>query len=426
MKIQRGSSKLGGVLIGRRARRIYFGLILAVIFISISIRVSTFLLTRKIYAVLSGLEQMRADVTTEDQALKLIPNLTQVATKHVESGEWRQYRVEVTNHYTEFRWMRWVPSFLWNISPGSSQLRRLRWIDKWKYLRLVLGVPYSMGWRNVSFTAYVTVLNKTVSSTEYFLEPDVPVSIPVSYLVTVRSAHSVWARGSIPISSADDESPDYRFGPSAGEFSMLPEPDSKIGVAFTSDAPRDLISHAFQVDLSCFWSVRGCDSVRQVTPLLWKDQQAIAESTMARLTSINPCPDRILAGRVRTLTDLNVALLEVVNSRWEEMNREGDRRQELVTDYRLIETIRGQPKGPWLNIRFREGIPSPLSPSSMIANPLGRTWPKPGDRFLYFSGATFDSCRIVPATPSAEAAVRKSAAPAKRQEDDISGFSRRM
>jgi hypothetical protein len=302
-------------------------------------------------------------------------------------------------------------------SPSTEMLVK----DKWKSLPLAFKVAYLLGWRNLSFRAYATVLNGTVSNAGYNLEPDVVLSYPLSFFVVARSVHGFFARRPVPVHSTDDESPEYRFGAVAGEFSILTGADSAIAVAYTTEAPSDRISHAFQVDLSCFWSIRGCDSVRQVVPLLWKDRKAIEEATAARLTSAKPCPDRIIAGRVRYLLDLNVALLEVVDSRSDVVNYEGDRSYEIVTDYRLKEALRGHPEGPWTAIRYRQGIPWMLAPKGQIANPIRPSLPRPGDRFLYFSGATFDSCRIVPATPSAESAVRTAVPAPRRPEDDV-GF----
>jgi len=91
----------------------------------------------------------------------------------------------------------------------------------------------------------------------------------------------------------------------------------------------------------------------------------------------------------------------------------------LVVDFELKEAIRGKPEGPWTNFRFRQYIPSPVPLKGEIPNPFGGLNPKPGDRFLYFSGANFASCRIVPATPSAESAVRMAVPGPKRAEDDI-------
>jgi hypothetical protein len=249
----------------------------------------------------------------------------------------------------------------------------------------------------------VEVLNGTVSRVYYELEPDVFLGWPASNFVVVRSTYAFWAdrRRPIPVRSADDENPAFRFGVVSGEFSTLSGRDNSIGVAYTPDAAHDLVSHAFQVDLSCFWGLRGCDSVRQMATPLWQDRKRIEEAAEAPLKSHDPCPDWILAGRVRTLPDLNVALLEVANS---------------TGDFRLKEAIRGKTEGP--GPIYRSGIPSPDPAPGSIGSPM-QINRKVGDRFLYFTGANFNSCRIVPATPSAESAVRTAIHAPRRTEDDI-------
>jgi hypothetical protein len=405
---------------GRRARRLYFASLLLLVAFSGCLRVRSFLLTRRIQAVLSGLAQVRVDQTTEEQLLKTVPYLVRSGRdKHEGTSVERFYSVQISNGDRGLE-MPWVPRFLYEIWPPAFGDFPVQ--DKWAVLSLPLKAAYVLGWRHLSFAAGVMVLDGIVSRTGYDIEPDVFLGWPASYLVVARSAHGIWAnrRLPVPVQSTDDQSPEYRFGPVAGEFSLFAGADSKIGVVYTPDAPRELVSHAFQVDLSCFWNIRGCASVRQVVPLLWADRQAIVAATAARLASPNPCPDSLLAARVRYLPDLNVALLETVRSRSEEVNYEGDRHRETVTDYRQKEVIRGLADGPWTGIHYRPAIPSPSPPPMEIANPIQPAEPKPGDRFLYFSGAHFDSCRIVPATPSAESAVRTAVPAPRRREDDVS------
>jgi hypothetical protein len=106
------------------------------------------------------------------------------------------------------------------------------------------------------------------------------------------------------------------YGPLA-QFSIRPYfvHDTQQASRCAPNAPLSYPPSLTKDSLSCFWNLRGCDSVRQVVPLLWKDSQEILAATAARLTPKDPCPARILAGRVRSLPDLNVALLEVVGSR---------------------------------------------------------------------------------------------------------------
>jgi len=52
-------------------------------------------------------------------------------------------------------------------------------------------------------------------------------------------------------------------------------------------------------------------------------------------------------------------------------------------------------------------------------------FPKPGNRVLYFGGANFNSCRVIPATPSAIEAVR-TAAPVSQRRGGALSFGSNM
>jgi len=409
---------------GRCARRVGLILLVALVGLSTGIRVRSYLLTRRIQTVLNGLQQLKVDVTKEEDLPRTVPYLVREPFERREGTLLvRYYRAELSNE-KDYRWLWSVPRLILELWPpkiweGGAP-------DKWNAMGGSLKAAYVLGWRHLSFSAGVTVVDGRVSSAGYDIEPDVFLGWPKGFLVTARSTHGFWMARHLPlpVSSADDESPFYRFGALAGEFSWFAGDDAKIGVAYTPDAPREKISHVYQVDLSCFWSFRGCNSVRQVAPLLWKDRQEILAAAAARLASNDPCPDRVLAGRVRTLPDLSVALLEVVRARSVDVNTEGNLSSEIVVDYRLKEVILGHPEGPWTGMRGRQVFQGPLSPAGQIANPVLRVFPQAGERFLYFGGAQFDSCQMVPATPSAEAAVRGAVPADRRREDEVVGGSR--
>jgi len=415
----------GRIVAGRRARRTYLTLILLLVILSGVIRVRSYLITRKFQAVLAGMAQLKVDSTPEEELAKTVPYLVRDAKEYREGAHLNHvYRARFYSNDEDLRWLRWLQWLSWvfpSRSPGFSD----RGVEnKWDCLDATLKTAYLLGWRHMAFYAGVGVRDGVVSSIRYNIEPDIYAGAPASYLVVARSAHGFWRdrHQPVPVSSVDDENPDYRFGFVAGEFTMIRGDGASIGVAYTPDAPPQKIAHVYEVDLSCFWGLRGCDSVRQVVPRLWEDQGTLWQATEARLTSRDSCPDRILSGRVHTLPDLNVALLEAVGSEYLDVNREGDRSQELATDFQLKEVILGHPEGPWTDMRYRDSIRWPLSTTGSLANSARWLFPKAGERFLYFSGAQFDSCRIVRATPSAEAAVRTAAPAAKRSEDDVSGM----
>src|SRR6267143_7164800 len=62
-------------LTGRIARRVYLSIVLLLLIASTTARVYTIVLTRRIYAVLSSLERLRIDQTTETELVKTVPYL---------------------------------------------------------------------------------------------------------------------------------------------------------------------------------------------------------------------------------------------------------------------------------------------------------------------------------------------------------------
>jgi hypothetical protein len=348
--------------------------------------------------VLSGLERVRVDRTTEAELLKTVPYLARGEYERREGSRVeRYYRVTISNE-GDLRWVERLaetPLFLlyYRVHPSEGA-----------------PFPYNatsrLGFRYVGFGATVAVLDGTVSKVTYGIFPNIETWRPAYPLISVQSVHGFWQHQRMPVSvsSADDESPGYRVSDAFGS----------LRVVYTPDAPRDLISHLFHLDLGCYWGVRGCVSARDVAPLLWRDKQAIEARAAARLQrQANPCPDWVLAGRVRTLPDLKVELLEVTSSR-----REAGK--ELTTSFRLKEVIPGREEGHWTDVPYERFIPSPANPSERIANPVP-PFLKAGDRALAFIGAKFDSCWMVPDTPSAESAVR-TALPAPRRSDDPLAF----
>lgn len=397
---------------GRYARITYAVLILGVTALSTGLRLRTYLETRKIQAVLSGMARVRVDVTREEEVLKIVPHLIQ------DPNSPNYYLAEVKNFSGDL-WTVWIPSLLQHLWPNEIGAESLLVKDKWRVMGLPTRIAYVLGWRHLRFFASITVSNGTVSQMGYSLQPDLFIAWPADEFVSARTVHGyLRARGQpIRVGSIGEEVPDFRFGAIASQFSWFAGADSALAVAYTPAAPADMVAHVFEADLTCFWGFKGCDSVRQVVPSLWRDRERLAARTEQRFASADPCPDEVLAGRVRTLPDLSVALLEVVHSREMAVNHEGDQTPEFATDYQVKETIWGKPKGPWTDIRYRWEIPSSSSPTGSVPNPIRPSLPKAGERFLYFSGARFDSCRIVPATPSAESAVRR-AVPARGRAAD--------
>jgi len=384
-------------LAGLRALHFYSALLALLPLFAVGVRTRTALLTQRIHAALSQLEQVRVDQTTEAQLLKALPALV----KRSEKGALRTYSMEISN-WPHHEWVfdPFIPQFSWYSPQGCVKPTSRK-------------IPFWLGHRYVLFRSVFVISDGRVSSTSYALAlegGECPVRI------SADSIHGRWVkRLPVPVSSLVDQSPAFEV---SGDGESL-------HVTYAFDAPAKLVSHALRLELSCMWSMKGCRSVREVAAALLQDKASIEAATLSRLSSGNPCPDEMLAGRVRYLPGLNVELLEVTNSRSDVIgNYEGDFVSDYitVTDYRLIEVIRGVAGKSISAMTHRNLIPAPLSVTQQIWNPV-RPAKKRGERVLYFSGAKFDSCRAVPATPSALSAVRSAVPAPKRSEDEMSSKS---
>jgi hypothetical protein len=387
----------------RLARRTYFAMFLMLTCLVPTPRIRTFFRARKFEEVLAGLAQVKVDQTTEAELLKIVPYLARRSSYRGPDGAvgtW--YSVEFTNEFD------WTVAHLYHLMGPSSY----RTFNK---TAAVLGCHF------LSFGALVVVRDGRVSSVRYAVNNWGGWPRALGNVVSAKSVHGPWLswhRG-FRVTSVYDENPQFRIE-SGRSFDAEDPRATSIDVEWTFDAPPEMISHAYQLDLSCSWGLRGCLSGRDMAPLLWQDEQNIQAEAMARLKSPEPCPDRVLAGRARYLPDMEVLLLEVLDSQREQINEEGQQSEEFNTDYRVVEVLRGLARRypDKIRLRYTPTIPSPRQGGGQIANPLP-PWHKAGDRVLFFTNHTFESCQLVPATPSALSVVRTTTPAPKRPEDEI-------
>ncbi len=338
--------------------------LVAVVVFSTANRVSTYRRTQEVSAVLAGLGKVQLDKTTEAELVRLVPALAK--------GE-----VRIRNEM-DYRWTRWLPPFADVLWPQTMRFEP----QPTKYEAMVwpVRVMYWLGWRRLDFRASAAVRNGVVVGVRYALVPDVLVYSDPDILIEAQRVHRSI---NTVVQGVDDESPDFRLS------AMLPE---MMRTWHTPAAPQELVEQLYHPDLQCFWGLRGCDSPAQLVPRIWERHLEVQKAALTRIQSKDPCPDTMLAGRVRTISGINVALLEVVKAKT----------TDHVADYRLVEALRGQPKGPWNDLGFRSRVPWLEAPGGSLSNTV-QPEVKPGDRF---SGREFLSCSMVPWTPSAEAAIR--------------------
>jgi hypothetical protein len=375
---------------GRLARRLSFTCFLVFLFVIAAAHIRNYFLVKTIEGVLAGLQRVRLDQTTETELLTDVPLLTRRGQdRRVDSGLERRYGVVISN---EHDWLLGGPLY-----PAPAG---------WRY-----ELEDLLGYRTLIFAAGVLLRDGKVSHIGYEVEQRADIwPRHAGAIVSAESAHGFWnPSGSVIVTSEDDESPQFRV---YGDEKFL-------GVTYASDASSELSSLAFRIDLSCFWALRSrCHSTFQVAPLWWQRKRAVEDEALARLTGPDPCPDRILAARIRYYPDTNAELLDVVRSRTIAITDEGSATgDETLTDYRLRSTLRGKPTKALNNVRYNPFIPSPADSGVGILNPIP-AFRKAGEGVLLLSGSSFESCRMVPATPSAISAVR-TAVPASKYREDL-------
>lgn len=382
---------------GRWARRLYISLLTLLLGLTVAARLRSYFVARRIQAVLHGLEQIRIDETTEEDLPKVVPYLTR-------GQEWKHGEFVQRWYYIK------IPD-----GSGTPRLRFLAYSPPWT--DCVDEIEFWLGFRYMGFDASVLVQDGKVSKVSYGLAKLLGWPRAVTYIVSANSVHGLWLpyRTGFEVTSQDDLSPEFRIAEVPVATTLGHE--KGLHITFTNDAPAQLTKKAFQLDLSCFWSLRGCGNARDIAPRLWQDAQELQAATYKQLIS-EKCPDSIVEGRMKYLPDITVLLLEVVGSRRVEVNEDGHRTEDWFTDYKLKEVLRGHSYGSWTNVRHLKAIPSPMDRSTMIANQI---WPetKSGTQVLFFGNIKFDSCQLIPATPSALAIVRKSPIPPRRPEDEI-------
>jgi hypothetical protein len=382
-------------LTGRILRRTYLSVFLLSILALAAPHIRSYLLVRKFQRVLSGLSRIQIDKTTEEELVRLIPNLVRSTTEIRSGTQVERWYYEVSSNQSD-----WLMHKLYFGNFGS-------WFAPGRALKMADW----LGYRRMSFYAQLLVIDGKVSQTRYEITDEYSIPAGLGDFISVRSAHGLWDQGGSTVETAsDDESPQFRV---SGD-------ERSLQVTYMFDAPPEQASRAFDIDLSCFWRFRACRTARDIAPHLLKYKNEMQEKAAARLVSGEPCPVRILTGRVRYLPDLDVFLLDVVRVPKQPTDDGGGKSGNSLIGYGLRQIIRGSRGAPEeaKKVRYTREIRASSTPSSPFANPLSRE-PQLGDQVLFFTGELFRSCRIIPNTPPALSVVQKAAPVPRLQEDEI-------
>lgn len=366
-------------------------LIVLLLAITTSARLRMYFLVRKAQIVLHALATIQIDQTTESQVNRLLPNMERREWEY-KDGRGRIYYAKLTNEND--RTMAFFGRF---VALAPTSIREA-------YAQLVVW----LGYKYFDFDVWVAVEQGKVTGLAYGLANRY--SAPryagqVGYAVSARSFHGFWQERlyDFRVLSTADVSPEYRPTTSGEQLSIL----------YAADTPRAISDRLFQLDMNCFWwGIRGCESGQQIAPQIWQEAQNKRQQTHEQLIS-EECPDSIVAGRMKYLPEVAVALLELTGSGQtglqEQVNKAGG-----VQRYKFVKMLR-DPSGGRLTA-FRLPPPEPLVDG--LANQV-RPAMKMGAQVLYFGYPKFDSCRFIPATPSALEIVRRAPIPPKRWGDQV-------
>jgi hypothetical protein len=391
------TSSLDEALTGRVARRACLFLFLFLILLTAAVRLRSYVMVREFQRVLSGMSRIQIDKTTEKELVRLVPDLVRGTTTekngaHIE----RYYDLVLSNESDLLMHQMYFGSFGYWI-PHERAIKIADWV----------------GYRYINFYAQLLVIDGNVSRIRYEIADHPTIPGGLSNFISVRSAHGVWGQETPTVVTAvDDESPQFRV---SGD-------EKSLHVTYMFDASPELASRAFDINLACFWSFRGCRAARDIAPLLWQYKNEMEGKSASRLVSGEPCPDRILAGRARYLPDLDVLLLDVAKVPKQLSVDEWGRSGKTPIGYGLREIIRGSMGASQeaKKIRYYPEIRASSNLSWQSENPLSRV-PQLGDQVLLFSGALFQSCQMVSNIPSALSAIQKAVPVPRRREDEILG-----
>lgn len=173
---------------GRLARRIYFAMFLLLLCATTVAHIRSVLMARKFHAVLSGLERVRVDQTTEAELMRTVPYMVRGhSAKRPDGSAETWYSVVISN---ESDWL---------------MERLLFGCDReWLY-----EVADLLGYRYLTFSAGVIVLDGKVSSVRYAIANELVFPRQIGEIVSAKSVHGFWRpyRRGVPVTSADDEKP---------------------------------------------------------------------------------------------------------------------------------------------------------------------------------------------------------------------------
>ena len=238
-------------------RSFAYGLLLGfAIFLAtvVGFHLQSLLFESKVKSVLRRLQTIQLNRTTKEEALAVLPELKPGILWNFEVEGRPDDRCPGDACYV-FRRRNWPDGLL------AKLRQRLNYKQNW-----IFTSAYGFGHRFSGFGAYVEIRGGLVSRYEYsvFVE-DVKYPAVEDVSLDVLGAD----RASFPLGYATVTDYDKIRG------LKLEAPNNKpqtiLYVAFTPEAPPQIIKAAFDLRLNCMWNLEGCSTTKQLLPNIWQE-----------------------------------------------------------------------------------------------------------------------------------------------------------
>ncbi len=237
-----------------------FGFVLLLLFSVFFVTVATFhiqsyLFARKVHSVLSRMERIQLDKTSEEEVHALLPAMQPGILWSL-----------ATNGPADKKCPGDACYFLLIQNVPNGTLFKLR--EKLNYGHdWIFKTAYWLGYRFRVFGVYVELRGRKVSRYEYVLAvPDEEYPLGGLVDVQVLGANRVSFPAGFPMVQNYEEIGDFRIRIPNNRWTKT------MFVAFTPEAQPEEVKNTFDVHLDCLWRAEGCTTDKQLLPLLWEQK----------------------------------------------------------------------------------------------------------------------------------------------------------
>lgn len=370
---------------GFRKGVIVFACVIAAI--AIAFRVEAIIFQLRVHRALSALRAVEVRQTTRTELLARIPALHRgepITSSCGPAGEGYELR--------------------WENTPTSNFGQKV--IGAVYGTTPLYKVVYWLGYRPRSFYISVDVEHGVVSRLGYILWISPPEN-RYPGLMSVAVSSPISARRYTGSSIAEEQDPSF----SVRRYFKWPDWD--LRVSYSPNASDRLKDIAFDLHLSCNWSLRGCRNASDLLQKAEVERQRIGREALARVQSSRPCPLEIIPAKVRDANGIFVLRVRTATPMAKSFLGEPPE-SGMQVDYDLVEKLQLL-EPTWSRIRLKDdwyalsgdydyyyrGAPIPNAAVRFLT---------PGQSVIVFDGDganNYSPCNTIEGSPAALALVKE-------------------